>query len=78
MLRTGDLDARAMMLAGEVGRAGKKLFTDTPATMLRRDDETSDSANRRAVWKIGDKLGANQADDLACRLGKEKTARVAA
>jgi len=66
-----------MMFACEVRRAGKKLFTDTPATMTRRDDETSNSANRRAVWKIGDEFGANQADDFACRLCKENTAGVA-
>src|SRR6516164_8965722 len=41
-----------MIFACEIGRPGKKLFTDTLATMLRRDDETSDPANRRAVWKI--------------------------
>ena len=53
-----------MIFACEIGRPGKKLFTDTLATMLRRDDETSDPANRRAVWKIWDEFGANQADDL--------------
>src|SRR5262249_19074594 len=66
-----------MMFACEFGRAGKKLFTDTPTTMMCRDDETSDSANCRAVWEIGDEFGANQADDLACRLCNEKTASVA-
>jgi hypothetical protein len=67
-----------MMFACEIGRPGKKLFTDTLATMLRRDDETSDPADRRAAWKIRDEFGTNQADDFACRLCKEKTARVAA
>src|SRR5262252_7323050 len=66
-----------MMFACEFGRAGKKLFTDTPTAMMCRDDETSDSANCRAVWEIGDEFGANQADDLACRLCNEKTASVA-
>ena len=66
-----------MMFACEVRRAGNKLFTDTLATMMCRDDETSDSANCRAVWEIGDEFGANQADDLARRLCNEKTASVA-
>jgi hypothetical protein len=48
-----------MMFACEVSRADKKLFTDTAATMIRRHDETSDSANRRAVWEIGEEFGAN-------------------
>ena len=65
------------MFACEVGRAGEKLFTGTPATMMCRDDETGDSANCRAVWEIGDELGAYQANDLACRLCNEKTASVA-
>jgi hypothetical protein len=65
-----------MMLACEVAHAGKKPFTDTPATMMCRDDEPGDSANRRAVWEIGDEFGANQSDDLACGLCKEKTASV--
>jgi hypothetical protein len=64
------------MLACEVAHAGKKPFTDTPATMMCRDDEPGDSANRRAVWEIGDAFGANQSDDLACGLCKEKTASV--
>ena len=66
-----------MTFACEVGRAGNKLFTDTLATMMCRGDETSDSANCRAVWEIGDEYGANQADDLARRLCNEKTASVA-
>jgi len=66
-----------MMFACEVGRAGEKLFTDAPATMMCRDDETGDSTNRRAVWEIGNEFGGNQADDLACRLCKEKTASIA-
>ena len=65
------------MCACEVGRAGKKLFTDTPATMMCRDDQRGDSANCRAVWEIGKEFGANQADDLACRLCNQKTASVA-
>lgn len=66
-----------MTFACEIGRAGNKLFTDTLATMMCRDDETSDSANGRAVWEIGDEFGANQADDLARLLCNEKTASVA-
>src|SRR5262249_24713240 len=46
MLRTGDLDARAVMFAGEVGRPGDKLFADTLPAMMRRDDKAGDSANR--------------------------------
>jgi hypothetical protein len=65
------------MFACEVGRAGKKLFTDTLATMMCRDDETSDSANGRAVREIGDEFGNSQTDDLARRLCHEKTASVA-
>ena len=76
MFCTGDLNPRAVMFACEVGRAGKKLFTDTLATMTCRDDETSDSANCRAVREIGDEFGDNQADDLAPRLCHEKTASV--
>ena len=77
MFCTGDLNPGAMMFACEVGRAGNKLFIDTLATMVCRDDETSDSANCRAVWEIGDEFGANQADDLARLLCNEKTASVA-
>jgi hypothetical protein len=74
MLRTGNFDARAVMFARKIGRARKKPFTDTPATMIYRDDESGHSANRRAVWEIGDEFGADEADDLACRLCKEKAA----
>jgi hypothetical protein len=66
-----------MTFACEVGRAGNKLFTDTLATMMCRDNETSDSAKGRAVWEIGDEFGANPADDLARLLCNEKTASVA-
>src|SRR5262249_19246534 len=78
MLRTGDLDARAVMFAGEVGRPGDKLFAATPPAMMRRDDKAGDSANRRATGKIRHEFGAQQADDLACRLCKQKTAAVVA
>ena len=37
------------MFACEVGRTDNKLFTDTLVTMVCRDDETSDSANCRAM-----------------------------
>jgi hypothetical protein len=46
MLCTGDLNSRAMVLACEADRTGEQLLTNTLATMLRRDDETSNSANR--------------------------------
>ena len=65
------------MLAGEVDRARNKLFADTPSTMMRRDDESSDSTNGRAGWKIGDEFGAHQSDNLACELCNEKAATFA-
>jgi len=66
-----------MMLACKVGYARDQLFTDALPAMMRRDDESGHSTNRRAVWHIRDEFGASQARDLASRLRKEKAARAA-
>jgi hypothetical protein len=54
VLRAGNLNAGAVMIADEIADGGKKLFADTAATIIPRDHERGYSANHRAVWEIGE------------------------
>jgi hypothetical protein len=70
-LTAGEFNSGAMMPACEVGNCGEQLLTDTSASMRRQDDKSRNSAYRRAIWKIGDQFGTDQADDITCRLRNE-------
>jgi hypothetical protein len=70
-LTAGEFNSRAMMPSCEVGNGREQLLTKTAASMRRQDDKGRNSANRRAIWKIGDQFGTDQADGIAHRLRNE-------
>src|SRR4029077_8960332 len=70
-LTAGEFNSRAMMPSCEVGNGREQLPTKTAASMRRQDDKSRNSANRGAIWKIGDQFGTDQADGIARRLRNE-------